>query len=265
MEQICRKAMAANLGDRFATAQEMGRALERSGQMPFRREAFALALILGALFALLAFWKLWNRTAPSNGTEPGAIPSLIEIHRGGQVLDDLSGALPLVSGDRLRIVCDVPHGLEATVYWFDARGQLEELSPMALLRGDRSDRVVYPRPEDSKDVVPLKGSSGTDFLLVCARRSGSMQRQEVGAALATGQPLPGLPDQTFLTLSIGEVRVRSQRGLGTPERSSVADLRDRLETIRQTLRRRCEFIAGLAVPHRSPREVHDTGAPEDRD
>jgi hypothetical protein len=241
----------------------MGRALQRSCQAPFRREAFAITLILGALLALLGFWKLWNRTAPLNGAEPGAIPSLIEIHRGGRVLDDLSSALPLVTGDRLRIVCEVPHGLEATAFWLDAQGQLEELSPMALLRGERSDRLVYPRPEHSKDVVALKGSAGTDLLLVCARRSGKIERHEVGTAFATGQPLPELPEQTFLTLSSGEVRVRSQRGLGVPEKSSVADLRDRLEAIRQTLRGRYDFVAGLAVPHRSPAAANDSAAPKD--
>jgi eukaryotic-like serine/threonine-protein kinase len=263
LRRICLKAMAADPAGRYATAEEMGRALDRYCQSPFRRTAFALTLILGALVALLGFWKPWNRTSPLNGIEPGAIPSLIEVHRGGRVLDDLSGALPLVTGDRLRIVCDVPHGLEATAFWLDAQGQLEELSPVALLPGDHSDRLVYPRPEQRKDVVALKGSAGTDLLLVCTPRSGKIERREVETVLTTGQALPDMPEQTFMILSNDEVRVRSQRGLGAPEMSSVAEVRDRLEAIRQTLRRRCDFLAGLAVPHRSPTAAHDTEAPED--
>jgi hypothetical protein len=263
LARICLKAMAADPADRFATAEEMGRALERARQRPFWREAFAMILILGALSALLGFWKFGNRTAPPNGTEPAAIPTLIEIHRGSRVLDDLSGALPLVTGDRLRIVCDVPHGLEATAFWLDAHGQLEELSPLAVLGGDRADRLVYPRPERGKDVVALKGSAGTDLLLVCARRSRKIERAEVGTALATGQPLPDVPEQTFMTLSNDEVRVRSRRGLGAPEMSSVAEVRDRLEAIRRRLGGRCDFVAGLAVPHRSPTAAHDSEAAED--
>ena len=90
---------------------------------------------------------------------------LIKVDRGGHELR-LQDAVPLVSGDKLWIECDLPAGWFASAFWFDTEGRLTELAPLKITRGDRVDRLSYP----PHDAVTVEGPPGTEFILVCAGR-----------------------------------------------------------------------------------------------
>jgi hypothetical protein len=71
----------------------------------------------------------------------------------GDVEYNLRPVLPLRTGDRLQIACDVPCGLEPAVYWVDSTGRLSRLEALRIEHGDDTDRVGYHK--GANDRVPL--------------------------------------------------------------------------------------------------------------
>ena len=125
LERICRKALAADPADRYATAEEFGRALGEFLRRPARLAVGAAVLLAAAIVVPLG---LWARPGAPAGDEPAGRPA-IEVHRGGEILTDLKDALPLRTGDRLRIRCAIPSGYRASAFWYDSEGRLSELGP----------------------------------------------------------------------------------------------------------------------------------------
>jgi eukaryotic-like serine/threonine-protein kinase len=246
LARICLRALAADPADRFATAEEMRRSLAGFLRRPVLFAGATVLLLIATIVAAI------SQRHGSGFTAPDSLPGqpAIEVHRGGEIIDKLSDALPLRTGDRLRIHSNVPPGYHVSAFWLDSEGRLAELSPLLITPGKRSDQLVYPRPEGSKDVVPLGGPSGTELLLICAKRQGEIAPGDVRSLFAGLGNLPNLPSRTFLVLDSESVEARGfRRELGAPEPSSVGDVREPLDQVRRKLRGRFEFVTGLAIPH----------------
>jgi tRNA A-37 threonylcarbamoyl transferase component Bud32 len=239
LERICLKALAADPDDRYATAEELGRALNGFLRRPALLAAGTAILLVAAILA---------RVVSGTAGHPTLQPT-IEVLRGDEVIKDLKGALPLRTGDQLRVRCAVPARSRVLAFWYDSEGRLAELGPLAITRGWHVDQVVYPRPDPGRDVVPLEGAPGTEFLLICARSRGEPSAAEVRPLFAGLGRLAGLGPQTYLLLDGESVQAHGIRGLGAPEPRRVGDACARLEDVRQQLRERFEFVAGLAIPH----------------
>jgi serine/threonine protein kinase len=244
LRRICLKAMAADPNDRYATAEEFERALRGFLRRPALLAVGAALLLIAAIIAPAGL-----RARPNSPTavDPIGRPA-IEVHRGDEILSDLKHALPLRTGDKIRIRCAVPAGYHASAFWLDPEARLTELRPLSITPGPQSDQLVYPRPDSGRDVVPVEDPPGTELLLICARPHGEVAADEVRQLFAGVGRLPHLGPRTFLVLD-GESVVAGSRGIGAPEPSQVGDARARLEPIRHKLRERFDFVAGLAIPH----------------
>jgi serine/threonine protein kinase len=274
LEWICLRAMAAEPAERPATAEDLAADLDRW----LRRPRWALCLIAAVALLLagaLCWWLLHPRplhqrpepnspaqNAPASSRDPvGPVPApgappverpgapkgpqyLVQVFRADQVFD-LKDAVPLRTGDRLTLRCEVPRGLHPSIFWFDTEGKLTELAPVAVNPTESEDQVLYP----AQGVVPLTGPPGTELILICARRSGPVGRAEVETLFADGRPLPPLPRSAVVRWDRDALHLEFVRGVGTPESNPIRDLHERLEVIRRETRNRFEFIAGVAFSH----------------
>ena len=220
LARICLEAMAAEPHERHATAEELASDLNRWLRQPGRSIGAALSaaiLLAGTLFwrsspmvrsdrhpdpslpSLSSAPQVTAQAAASSAVEvPGAVLGpqyLVQVHRDSRILE-LKDAVPLQTGDRLVIRCDLPRGFHASIFWFDTEGRLAELTPALRSSGEPSDQLLYP-PEG---VVPLTGPPGTELVLVCGSRSKPVGRSEVEGLLTGGRPLPPLPGGHTLSL-----------------------------------------------------------------
>ena len=209
LEKICLRAMAADPADRYATADDLARDLDRYVRRP--RWCVGGATTVALLLIGAGSWRLLSpdqrgrqpeppaTNVPSN---PGGLQYLVQVQRKDQIVD-LRNAVPLKTGDLLVIQCDLPRGLHASVFWFDTEGKLTELAPTVVRAKGSSDQLLYPE----KGVVPLIGQPGTELVLICANRSGPVRRADVEPLFTGGRPLPQLPEWAMVRLNREEVRI----------------------------------------------------------
>jgi serine/threonine protein kinase len=261
LEAICLRALAADPAERYAKADDLAADIGRFVRRPRKLLLFAVATLLVVLTVaavpLLARVGDWlsRHGQPSPQTEsPAPLQYLVaQVQRQlrGQetVYPDLLSAVPLQSGDTLRIRCDLPHDCQPAVFWFDTEGKLTELTPVAVSSSEAADHVVYP----DKGVVRLKGPSGTEFVLVCASRSEPVRREDVEKLFEKNRALPALPRRAVLLLDRDKVIVKAadDHSVSEPEADALAEVQDRLEHLRLKLRDRFEFVAGVAFAHRN--------------
>jgi tRNA A-37 threonylcarbamoyl transferase component Bud32 len=255
LEAICLRALAADPAERYAKADDLAADIGRLVRRPRKLLLFAVAALLVVLAAAAVPLLAWVRDRFSPPAKPAQPPQYVvtQVQRRVQgqesVYPDLLSAVPLQSGDTLRIRCDVPHGYYPAVFWFDTEGKPTDLTPVAVSAAEPLDHLVYP----DKGVVRLKGPSGTEFVLVCASRSEPVRRGEVLKLLEKERPLPALPRHAVLLLDRDKltVKVPDDRGVGKPEADALAEVQDRLEQLRFKLGDRFDFVAGVAFAHRN--------------
>lgn len=244
--KICLRAMAREPKDRFASAGEMSGELRRfvSREKLSRRAVLATALLIPA--GIIA-WIAWPRTS-ARITMP--LQELVRVYRDGPPLD-LENAVPLSTSDRIRVVCDVPDGVEATVFMYSTQGDLRELGQGALSPGDPHPHLYFPHSEHEQ-VLPLDGPPGTCVVLVCAREGRPPTLEEV-ADNFDQKPWPEIPGKTVVVMNPDKTVPRGDvlRGPGTYD--PVGDVEDRVDKIRVRLRDKFDFVAGVAFPVVEPR------------
>jgi predicted Ser/Thr protein kinase len=275
LERICLKALAADPAERFATAEEFRRALDRF----LRRPAVILARVAGLLLlAPLAVWAVAGRgnvprrggTIYEAGTSlplPVQTQQIIKVDRGGRAVL-LKDAVPLVSGDKLWIECDLPVGWRASAFWLDSEGRVSELSPLSIKRLGQHDRLSYPPPKGPDNSVTLEGPPGTEMVLVCARRGAKVERGEIEALVPASAARMVLRGRSVLLFGTGQMALHVDgpvptdapaepddiRGLGTLQQSEARTAQECFQQIAESLRGRFDFVAGAVFPHRESRQ-----------
>ena len=194
---ICRKALAENPADRFASAEELARQLERFADGPehrtTRRRWVAVGLAAG-LLAALGFYAA--RSRPPQKPKQALPPVQTEIRTraaGPQgAFHDLIDLLPMTDDDRLVIHMRLPADYRAVVLLVDADGEFQQI-PVAEFSVTQSGGAVdidYPRPGQT---AQWKSPPGTCLLLICARRGGEIDGRSLKPLLAGAWP--NLPEQ----------------------------------------------------------------------
>jgi hypothetical protein len=158
---------------------------------------------------------------------------------------DYQKALPLRTGDRLKLRCPLPQGARAVVFWVDSEGGVKELTPVAFRRDDGGNEVAYPE----QGVARFEGPPGTELVVVCANRRGQAPSAEAATALSDLGRLPVLPENVRFQIGREGTRLLADRGLGQVEADQLEAIRGKLERLRIRLLDRFDIVEGLAVPH----------------
>ena len=260
LERVVTKALAADPPRRFGSAAELRRAL-RLCRLKTAVLAGALLLVLMAAYPITR-----GRTRGDDGTRAApALPpqQLIRVDRGGRAVL-LQDAVPLVTGDRLWVECDLPAGWNASAFWLDSEGKITELSPVSVSRQGDFDRLSYP-PQGRNNSVTLEGPPGTELIFICARPGPKASLREVEALIPPSAARTALRGRSVIFLGRGRAEFMDQsptldrasrsapdevRGLGHLQASEARDAEDSFRGIASSLEQRFAFSAGAAFPHR---------------
>jgi hypothetical protein len=240
--RICKQAMSADPAARYPSAAALQKALERWLAGPKIRVAAsgAAALALLAAVTVGARFLLWD-SSPLSGTEAIAL----QVTRGTNLYTDYQRALPLRTGDRLKIRCALPRGARAVVFWVDSEGGVKELTPIAFRRDEGGNQVIYP----DQGVARFEGPPGTELVVVCANRWGQPRPEGAATALADLGRLPELPENVRFQISREGTRLLADRGLGRNESDQLDVIRGRIERLRTRLVEQFDVVEGLVVSH----------------
>jgi serine/threonine protein kinase len=240
LARLCAQALSANPDDRPRSAQQMAERLEAFADRPrrFTRIAALVLLLLMGMFAW--WWRPWTSSAAAGGE-----PALeVQVWRGQQSLH-LLDALPLRSGDEVQVIGQVPSGLEPALFWFDSEGRLQEL-PLETSSSGGGTPFRYP---PRRHAVQLVGPPGTEVLLVCARRSGRVDAEEIRKLFAE-RPWSQLPPHALLRLDRRQVRLLGTRGPGQLTDRPNSGIVEQAETLRRELAEHLDLAVAVAFPHR---------------
>ncbi len=238
---ICAGALAPDPANRYATAEALANDLDRFLGQPRRRTILAAGGLVVVLMLGAGYWLLHPPERPPDS--PSSPQYLIQQVQRGNDRWDLKGAVPLRSGDEFQIRCDLPRGFHAALFTFDSQGKFEHYPDPDVTSAGRFDRLTYP--------ARLEGPAGTEFLLVCARRSPRPAREELETLFAGEPAWPQLPDKVVVWMDRDQVQVEGTRSI---ERRATRDATDAIETrlqkLQLQLRDRYEFYIGVAYAHR---------------
>jgi serine/threonine protein kinase/tetratricopeptide (TPR) repeat protein len=265
---ICRKALAADAGQRYQKAEDMALDLEHFVESPlvWRRRVQMLTAGLAALTLLIltGSWihSLQPDTRPketdplpeARATRPAALKHFrLDVRRAGQGIipktqEDLDLLFPLHAGDKLRIAVTVPPDIKAGLFTLtltDPNLQVREL------RLDRAGGQLHV-----PGLVPLEDSPATEVLILCGGSDRAPLLKEVAALLAD---LPGKVRGPAPKDSLRLTRVRSFDSdgvddpllarVGAKEDDPEQRVADLLDQVRAKLRQDFAFVAGISFTH----------------
>ncbi len=261
---ICTRAMSPDPTARFATAIEFAEALETFASHPrrFRQSAAVLAAgvaVVGAVWLARIISTSPRAATPLaktatsadlSGTVPRPVKTDLRIlvHREASAID-LIDAVPLLTGDELRIEADIPAGLSIMLFTVNGTGQLQHVA--SFHRHEPMQRWRYP--EESNATVPLTGPAGTECLILIGQSSDAVAMEQIQAAWGPNPDWPSLPLSTVLHF-VGRDVIREQvgRDLGPP-RSGVSTPADQvtrtIERFARQLEPQCPLLEGFAFRH----------------
>ncbi len=242
----CEQALSAEPAARFASAEAFATELEKPTGHGWNNRQFAAiaAIALAALVGMFAVGKTY--------LAPPAVPEVaprgleIQVWQEG-IRKDLSQAVPLLSGDELRIEATVPPRSIAVLLLINSAGELRMLKtyPSSVTRETQS----YP---DARSAAPLTGQPGTEGVLLISGKTQPSADDLATWWRGTGTSWPQLPEYAILRVSDAAITVeQSGRDLGDPVRKSdpQQDIKNRLDEFRQHLRGRELHCDGLVFCH----------------
>jgi predicted Ser/Thr protein kinase len=208
LERICLKAMAADPSDRYATAEDMGRALQRPSGAP-RRIGVAAGLLMAVAVSYAIYRSpAWPRTSePSStagtslaATQPsatvpgpmhGAIDLWVDEPGNGDrraIRLHQTGAVPVKAGDEVRVEARVDRPADLYLFWLGSDGKVAPLYPWKEhdwsrrpAREEKVSGVEVPEVIDETMVLP-PSPPGLETLVLLARDDSPLPL-EAGAAL----------------------------------------------------------------------------------
>jgi hypothetical protein len=263
LDHLVMKALATDPAQRFSSATEVRQALRRYRLGPRYAQA---ACLLGVLVLAGVGTYTAIRWSPPDSARQGDwvvhSQQLIKVDRGGRAIA-LRDAVPLRSGDKVWIECDLPAGWVASAFWLDSEGKITELTPFRIVRHPAYDRLSYPPPEGADNAVTLEGPAGTELVLVCARPQAKITLAEVEALIPADVAQTSLRERSAILITHGRVDLLNggavlatatkdddERRLGRLESSDARAGEESFRQVAQALERRFAFTAGVAFPHR---------------
>jgi eukaryotic-like serine/threonine-protein kinase len=267
LKAVCRQALAAEPENRYARAEDMATALEACAQPRFGRRFLGGVFLVASTLALVAGWpaprpstsperQRWDHTSPERKQRdrpPSPVVESSQVCLSARVWSrgryvDLADVVPLPTGAELQFSVEAPPGLHLSLFLFGSEGRLERLA--AWPPGKPGEQRRYP---ERGQAVPLVGPAGTEFLLVCGRRSGPVAIEDLARLWQEEGLWPTLPGPSVLRLQRSGVQAeQSARGLGPPQGrlDPEGDVRARLEALRRRLTKRFDYYEGLAFANR---------------
>ncbi|MDB5392111.1 MAG: serine/threonine protein kinase [Planctomycetaceae bacterium] len=235
--RACRQALASNPNAR-PTADVLAVMLQRAAKQWITRGIAAAVVMVCLALGLFWWWPDFQDDAVS---QPGNIvQSVPKVTIDG--IRTLSNVLPLHTGDRLSVACNISHGEKAIMLWFNSRGELNVYSPVRDVT-DRVDRWVYPAPREQ---ISLPPPEGTDMIFFC--RGEPVSEAEIRACFPTGQSLPALPKRNYVELQRSEIVLH-----GPLKKSEIPNEIYQVETIMKEINRSLikyfDGVTGIAFPH----------------
>ncbi len=244
---VCRKALACEPDQRFATAAELAEALTAALRRPRWRVAAVLALLF--LVATMGGWLLGRSGGQGQNSEvEGPAMEVQVVRKSQEKYSPLSKALPVRTGDSLQVRFRVPAGLHVGLFSVNGAGRLSLLQQYPP-QGTAT-MLVWPARNYSNT---LEAPAGTEVLLVCGRREGAIGAADLQAVWDGSASWPRLnPPGRLLRLQPGRLSEEGElaRDFGAthfqPESDTVAR---KLESLREGLKPICPFFEGLAFVH----------------
>jgi serine/threonine protein kinase len=246
--RACEAALACDPAQRPPPA-DWADMLDRAVRHRRLRAAWALAVAV-ILVALAGGW--WWHAGQENDSPDTQVllhsPPEITVIRHDEVFA-LSNVLPLRTGDRLAITCDVSSGEEAVALWFDAAGRLQRL-PYARDLVRTFDRLTFPGPNRW---TKLEQAAGTEVIVFC--RGKPVNDDLIDACFPIGEPPPAIPPHNYLTLKRSRVLVDGPRETAVAEPEEIGRMRTLLKKIDRDLSRYFEGVTAVAFPHLPPSDA----------
>jgi predicted Ser/Thr protein kinase len=253
LKAACITALQAEPERRFRSAEELAIALEQiAAPRPSR------AVLLAAASLLVCFVVIWiigtgheNRSSARTDAAPAGIhePRLeIEVWR-NDVARALADAVPLVSGDDLRIVCDAPPGHQPLLYWLDTEGVLHELPLENETTGGDPRRRYWPAPGKSR---VLEGPPGTEIVFMGTTSGTPPVIEELRKLVAEATSDNTLTTSGVIVFDSAATRSITDRRPGSAEivREHETAI-ERIDRLRVALLTRFGAVAGVAFEHGS--------------
>lgn len=231
---ICLKAMSAEPKDRYRSAEEFARALERFVFWPRALRWGMAGLAASALLGYAAWASYQPSVQPPTFTfsavqaDPASfVPNAPRIKR------RLVEALPIKTGDQLPITGQAPADFQVSAFLFTADGRLEQIANY----GDG-------------DGFEVDGPPGTDVLLICGRRGDALTREEI-EQLFTWTPWEKLPEYSSVEFDSHGAHISATPGAAPrdPFKAPEKAVLQRADALRQALAPHVDFVQGVAFPH----------------
>jgi tRNA A-37 threonylcarbamoyl transferase component Bud32 len=244
---VCRKALAREPDQRFATAAELAEALTAA----LRRSRWRVVAVLALLFlaATMGGWLLGRSGGQGRNSEVEGPALEVQVVRKSQgKYSPLRAVLPVRTGDRLQVRFRVPAGLHVGLFSVNGAGRLSLLEHYPSQT--TATALVWPARDHANT---LQAPAGTEVLLVCGRREGAIGAADLQAVWDGSTPWPRLdPPGRLLRLQPGGVSEEGERARDfgathfQPESDTVAR---KLESLREGLKPICAFFEAVAFAH----------------
>jgi len=263
LRAICQRCLAAESGGRYPHAERVAEELEhflRCGRVARGIWAvLALSVVVGVAIAWLGRLREQpmgspEKSAPATDQRRATAPSIVSpvtilVQIGsGDFFNEVEDALPITTGERLRVAVGVLPDVHAALFRVDVSGKLTVLARTNSKPGG----TVLRYPADKKAAAEIEGRPGTELFFVCGRRSATVDVEEV-ARLWNGRPLPKLPDDCVIRVTAvsGQSEPVLENSPGAARTSTPqAAVRDRIRRFGQRLQHAgYEFFGAIAFSH----------------
>lgn len=238
--KLCQRALAADPADRPAPhllADDLRRA---SRQWVNTRGAVAIAALVCVTVGMVLWQLVFTDDPPIDNVNIIHSTPMINIFRRDGVRT-LSNELPLRTGDRLTVSCNISRGHDAVVIWLNAAGEVKQLQPIRDV-ADKIDRLVYPAPRRSFGLEPPEG---TEIFFFC--RGQPISDDELNECVPRGTAIPILPPHNWVRLQRSETTVEGPLKSDVPD--EIARIEEILKETDRRLRPHFQSVTGIAFPH----------------
>lgn len=234
LKKVIRKAMQKNPKDRYRTCDEMAAELEKFSRWHRIRKQLQISLVLVLFIPIvLTAWQIRLLTISSHEKElttnyhsypsqasPNAslrqsLKLAVGVHHNNRYID-VTERVPLVNGDVLQIVAEIPAEHFVTLFTLNRLGEVQEL----CRKKPSKESYIIRYPDDSTEGVPLVGIQGTEIFILCVNRESPIKADAIRHAVESNSPIPDLPELAVLASELEGVTLKQDsRGLGAPQKA----------------------------------------------